>query len=111
MHPGGTSWNCVESADEPAAVDQVTDGIALQGTCQCVLSDGWAGCVIAGYHGRPSEDLLDNLCVTRYQSSKAALSFADYLSNSHSKLGDVEQLLLVGANSNSGRFSRLLFSN
>lgn len=65
----------------------------------------------AGYHGEPTSDLLDSSRVTRYQSSKAALSFADYVRNSYSRLGDVEQLLLAGANSNSGRFSRLLFSN
>lgn len=52
----------------------------------------------AGYAGHASDELLASLKVTRYQSSKAALTFAEY-SNSCSRLGvsDVQQLLLQGS--------------
>jgi hypothetical protein len=67
----------------------------------------------AGYHGKPSQELLDSLHVTRYQSSKAALSFADYQAGSCSRLQEnVEQLLLQGSGSSSGRgrLGKLLFA-
>lgn len=63
-----------------------------------------------GFHGRPTDQLLDSLQITRYQSSKAALSFADYVAGSHSRLGDVEQLLLNGNSSNS-TLGRLFLAN
>jgi hypothetical protein len=69
-------------------------------------------CWPAGFHGKPSQELLDSLHVTRYQSSKAALSFADYQAGNHSRLQeDVEQLLLTGSGSSSrGRLGKLLFA-
>jgi hypothetical protein len=69
-------------------------------------------CCPAGFHGKPGQELLDSLHVTRYQSSKAALSFADYQSGSCSRLQeDVEQLLLHGSGSSSrGRLGKLLFA-
>ncbi|WIA41609.1 hypothetical protein OEZ86_008969 [Tetradesmus obliquus] len=66
----------------------------------------------AGYQGKPSQELLDSLHVTRYQSSKAALSFADYQAGSCSRLQeDVEQLLQGSSSSSSrGRLGKLLFA-
>jgi hypothetical protein len=54
-----------------------------------------AAAAAAGYAGQPTDDLLDSLKVTRYQSSKAALSFDEYSSSCSSRLGvaDIQQLL------------------
>jgi hypothetical protein len=58
----------------------------------------------AGYAGHPSEELLSSLKVTRYQSSKAALSFAEYSSSCSNRLGvdDVQQLLQASSSSGKG---------
>ena len=57
----------------------------------------------SGYAGTPTDELLDSLKVTRYQSSKAALSFAEYSSSCSNRLGvsDVQQLLQQSANGSS----------
>lgn len=69
----------------------------------------------AGYAGPPTDELLDSLKVTRYQSSKAALSFSEYSSSCSNRLGvaDVQQLLQSssngGSSSKNGRL-RLAFA-
>jgi hypothetical protein len=65
--------------------------------------------VAAGYAGQPTDDLLDSLKVTRYQSSKAALSFDEYSSSCSSRLGvaDIQQLLQASSSSKSGKHSKL----
>jgi hypothetical protein len=70
------------------------------------------GAAAAGYAGHPSEELLDSLKVTRYQSSKAALSFADYSSSCSNRLGvdDVQQLLQASSSKGSSGRLRLAFN-
>lgn len=67
---------------------------------------------LPGYAGAVDDALLGSLAVTRYQSSKAGLSFADYAS-SCSRLGDVQALLRDGSKAGSsggGRLGRLVLS-
>lgn len=66
----------------------------------------------AGYAGHPSEELLDSLKVTRYQSSKAALSFAEYSSSCSNRLGvdDVQQLLQASSSKGGNGRLRLAFN-
>jgi hypothetical protein len=63
----------------------------------------------AGFTGSASQALLDSLWITRYQSSKAALSFAEYVSSRCSRLPDIDSLLQQGRNGSS-KLSRLVFS-
>eukprot|EP00775_Hariotina_reticulata_P013589 gene13589-13714_t len=63
----------------------------------------------AGYTGAPSQALLDSLWITRYQSSKSALSFTDYIGSRFSRLPDIDSLLQQGRNGSS-KLSRLMFS-
>jgi hypothetical protein len=58
----------------------------------------------AGYSGTPTQQLLDGLKITRYQSSKAALTFADYSSRCSSRLevADLAALLSSAAAANGG---------
>eukprot|EP00879_Flechtneria_rotunda_P003303 GHRR01003528.1.p1 GENE.GHRR01003528.1~~GHRR01003528.1.p1 ORF type:complete len:240 (+),score=53.04 GHRR01003528.1:142-861(+) len=64
----------------------------------------------AGYHGPATTELLNSLWITRYQSSKAGLSFADYAAGRYSRLAtNVEQLLQKGSTSSS-RQAKLAFA-
>lgn len=68
--------------------------------------------VAAGYAGQPTDDLLDSLKVTRYQSSKAALSFDEYSSSCSSRLGvaDIQQLLQASSSSSKHGKLRLAYA-
>lgn len=66
--------------------------------CCCAAYD------VAGYSGQPTDELLDSLRITRYQSSKAALTFADYSSScGGSRLGVADlQVLLANSGGSNG---------
>lgn len=97
---------------QPGAVGQFACDALPEQPAVLRLTSNCCACCPAGYQGKPSQELLDSLHVTRYQSSKAALSFADYQAGSCSRLQeDVEQLLQGSSSSSSrGRLGKLLFA-
>lgn len=86
-------------------------GVKNTSKCIVAIKQSFLSCmhmpVCAAGYAAPTDELLTSLKVTRYQSSKAALSFSEY-SSGCSRLGvaDVQQLLQSSGSSSSGGGSK-----